>query len=91
MLVLTRKVDEDILVGDGITIKVISINKNQVKLGIEAGDSIKIYRKEIYQAVSKSNNESVHPLHATVQNIAKEIDSVKAIALVPSLKSIKRK
>lgn len=55
MLVLARKVDESIVIGDGITIKVISIEKGVVKLGIDAPKSVSIIRSELLEDVKYSN------------------------------------
>lgn len=59
MLVLTRKVSEAIKIGDDITITVIDINSNQVKIGIDAPITMKIYRKELYERIKKENELSV--------------------------------
>lgn len=55
MLVLTRKVDEGIVIGDNIEIKVIAIEGSKVKLGITANKDISIVRKEILEAVKNEN------------------------------------
>ncbi|WP_096156603.1 carbon storage regulator CsrA [Bacillus sp. FJAT-45066] len=56
MLVLSRKINEAIQIGDDIEIKVISISGDQVKLGIEAPNNIDIHRKEIYLSIQHENN-----------------------------------
>ncbi|MDX5476624.1 MAG: carbon storage regulator CsrA [Bacillaceae bacterium] len=56
MLVLTRKIDEAIKIGDDIEIKIISVSGDQVKLGIEAPGNVEIHRKEIYLAIQDENN-----------------------------------
>lgn len=55
MLVLARKIDESIVIGDDIIIKVISIDKGVVKFGIEAPKEISIVRSELLEDVKESN------------------------------------
>ncbi len=55
MLVLTRKISESIKIGDEITITIIDINANHVKLGIDAPSILKIYRKELYDKIKAEN------------------------------------
>ncbi|UCH81549.1 MAG: carbon storage regulator CsrA [Nitrospiraceae bacterium] len=55
MLVLTRKSDESINLGDDITITVVEIKGNSVRLGIKAPEKLKIYRKELYDRIKKEN------------------------------------
>lgn len=55
MLVLARKLDESIVLGDDITIKVISIEKGVVKLGIDAPKSVSIVRSELLEDVKDAN------------------------------------
>ena len=55
MLVLTRKVGEEILIGDRINVKVIEVSGSKVKLGIEAPADLRIYRKEILERVKNEN------------------------------------
>lgn len=69
MLVLTRKPGETLLLGENIEIKVISIEGDQVKIGIEAPKSLKIYRQEVYEAIQQENKAA---LENTNLNILKE-------------------
>ncbi|WAM30847.1 carbon storage regulator CsrA [Caldicellulosiruptor naganoensis] len=59
MLVLSRKVGDQILIGDDIIIKVISIEKDSVKLGIDAPKNIKVLRYELLQEVKNENVEAL--------------------------------
>jgi carbon storage regulator len=56
MLVLTRKVGESVKIGDDIELKVLSIDGEQIKLGIDAPREIAIHRKEVYLAIEQENN-----------------------------------
>lgn len=59
MLVLTRKLNEVIKIGENIEIKVVSIDGEQIKLGIEAPAQIEIHRKEVYMAIQETNKLAV--------------------------------
>ena len=53
MLVLSRKQDEKIIIGDSITLMVVSIQGDKVRLGIEAPKHVSIHREEVYHAIMK--------------------------------------
>ena len=55
MLVLTRKSDESINIGDNITITIVEIKGNSVRLGIQAPSNLKIYRNELYEKIKQEN------------------------------------
>ncbi len=55
MLVLTRRVGETIRIGDEISVRVIEIQRGQVRVAIDAPRSIPIHREEIYQQVQEEN------------------------------------
>ncbi|MCA2004284.1 MAG: carbon storage regulator CsrA [Ignavibacterium sp.] len=59
MLILTRKLNEEINIDGEITIKIISISDNQVKLGIEAPKDVQIVRKEVLDRVKESTKDAL--------------------------------
>lgn len=59
MLILTRKIDEEIIIDSDIKIKIISISENNIKLGITAPPNVEILRGEIYDKVVQSTKEAV--------------------------------
>ena len=58
MLVLTRKLNESIQISDNIEITVLSVQGDQIKLGIKAPKDIEVHRKEVYMSIQESNNEA---------------------------------
>ncbi|MFC7373027.1 carbon storage regulator CsrA [Fictibacillus iocasae] len=58
MLVLTRKVTESLKIGEDIELTVLSVEGDQVKIGIKAPKSIEIHRKEIYIAIQEENSNA---------------------------------
>ncbi|MFN3412010.1 MAG: carbon storage regulator CsrA [Exilispira sp.] len=58
MLVLSRKINQSIMIGDEIEIMIVDIKQDQVKIGIVAPTSIKVYRKEIYDEIREANIEA---------------------------------
>jgi carbon storage regulator len=58
MLVLTRKTNEAIQIGENIEIKIISVQGDQVKIGIEAPKNIEIHRQEIYKEIQSENTNA---------------------------------
>ena len=60
MLVLSRKRDQSIIVGEAIKITVVDVRGDTVQLGIEAPRQIGIYREEIYDAIRVANQEAAN-------------------------------
>lgn len=58
MLVLTRKIDESIMIGDDVKITVVGVRGDQVKLGIEAPRHIPVHREEIYREIQEENRRA---------------------------------
>jgi len=55
MLILTRKTNERIMIGDEIEVSVVEIRGDQVKLGIVAPRNVKVHRREVFDAIQDEN------------------------------------
>jgi carbon storage regulator CsrA len=60
LLVLSRKQDESLVIGDNIIVTILSIDRDQVRLGIEAPRDIPILRRELFDAVREQNILAAH-------------------------------
>lgn len=58
MLVLTRKINEEVKIGSDITIKIITTSDNQVKIGFDAPKNVQILRGEVYEKIKESTIEA---------------------------------
>lgn len=59
MLVLKRKLGESVVINDMITVKIVAIEGDTVKLGIEAPKDIRIFREELYNSIKNENEDAV--------------------------------
>ena len=53
MLILTRRIGEQLRIGDNTTVAVLGVNGNQVKIGVEAPRGLSVHREEIYQRIQE--------------------------------------
>ena len=58
MLILTRKVNQKLIINDNIEIVILESYKNTVKIGVNAPSNVQIYREEIYNEIKKSNKQA---------------------------------
>ena len=70
MLVLTRKLGEGIVIGDGIRVTVMDIRGKQVKLAIDAPKEVTVHREEIYQRIVEENRQAVSADRTRLSEIA---------------------
>lgn len=59
MLVFTRKLDEAIVIGDGIEVRVLRVGKDGVRIGVTAASHVPVHRREIYDQIKAANLSAV--------------------------------
>lgn len=60
MLVLSRKKNESIMIGDNIEIKILAVDGDQIKLGIVAPKTVKVHRSEVFEAIQEQNRAALN-------------------------------
>jgi carbon storage regulator len=71
MLILSRKIDEQIKIGDNITITIIEVRGDQVKIGVEAPKSVKVFREEVFNAIQNENKAAAEGTAGALTSLSK--------------------
>ncbi len=72
MLILTRKTEQQIKIGEDITLTIIDIKGDQVKIGVEAPQNVKVFRQEVFSAIQNENKAAlVHSDSKTIDELSK--------------------
>jgi len=58
MLILSRRLNEKIVIGDDIIVSVVEVRGDQVKLGIDAPRNVKVFRQEVFDAIQEENKKA---------------------------------
>lgn len=82
MLILTRKVNQKLIINDDIEIVILESYKNSVKIGVNAPNNVQIYREEIYNEIKKSNKQAHHFDIDAISNIKPSASSVQNFNLM---------
>ena len=55
MLILSRKINEQIMIGEDVSVSIIEIRGDQVRVGVDAPRSVKVFRREVFDAIRAEN------------------------------------
>lgn len=77
MLILSRKTNEKIVIGDSITISIIEVRGDQVKIGVDAPRSVKVFRQEVFEAIQNENRAAVVAAPETLAGLSGIGDLIK--------------
>jgi len=72
MLVLSRKKDESIMIGDQIEIKILAVEGEQIKIGIVAPKTVKVHRSEVFEAIQAQNKEALASSSSFLEQLKKK-------------------
>ena len=64
MLILTRRVGETLMIGDAVSVTVLGVKGNQVRIGINAPKDLAVHREEIYQRIKREHEAGAEPSQA---------------------------
>ena len=81
MLVLTRRVNESIMIGHEVVVTVLEVRGEQVRLGIQAPRSVEVYREEVFKTLHRANTEAAA---AAADGQVPDLPTVLPAATTPS-------
>ncbi len=86
MLILTRKVNQKLIINDNIEVVILESYKNTVKLGVKAPNNVQIYREEVYNEIKKSNRQAQVSDIDAISNLKPKTQGAQSFDLMKKIK-----
>jgi len=67
MLILTRRVGETVMIGDEVTVTVLGVKGNQVRIGVNAPKDVAVHREEIFERIKREEDSEFHSERPTIK------------------------
>ncbi len=83
MLILTRRVGESVMIGDDITLTVVEVRGDAIRLGIDAPRNVDVHREEVYRELKAANQRAASPSDDAVAALKALVDPADAAAAEP--------
>ena len=75
MLVLTRRVGESVIIGDNITVTILEVRGDVIRVGIDAPREVNVHRSEVYAAIEEANREAAAPSPDNVSAFTQQVQA----------------
>lgn len=82
MLILSRKTNECVVIDGRITVKIVRVDGEVVKIGIEAPSDVPVHRLEVYEEIQRNNREAVTTTRSVVPKLPPKISVARPAAAV---------
>ncbi len=69
MLILSRRIGESVVIDGHIVVKIVRLDGDIVKVGIEAPSDVPVHRQEVYDEIQRNNREALTAIHASVPKL----------------------
>jgi carbon storage regulator len=73
MLVLSRRVGESVVIGDDVTVTILEVRSDGIRIGIDAPRSVAVHRAELLVELEESNKDAASPSEESVSSLAEEL------------------
>jgi carbon storage regulator len=79
VLVLSRRVGESIMIGQDVTVTVLEVRSDLVRLGIKAPRDVDVHREEVFLELQRANRAAASPSSAAVETLAEDLSEVPKV------------